>query len=104
MRWRELTRPLRMERVAIVAPAGRLRSVLLAVADAGVVELEVLSDARPARQPRRCSALARPGRTLPAPRILAVEPQEPEAYVASGRIDSAGGRGRTGADSSLGCP
>ena len=40
MRWRESVETVRMRRVAVVAPADRLRRVLVAVADAGVVEPE----------------------------------------------------------------
>jgi V/A-type H+-transporting ATPase subunit I len=77
-----------MERVAVVAPAGRLRSVLLAVADAGVVELEVLSDARPgpATEALQRARQAGADASRAAPR-LAVEPREAEAYVADARID-----------------
>jgi len=77
-----------MERVAIVAPAERLRSVLLTVGDAGVVELEVLSDVRPgpateALQRARQSG-ADPDRAAP---VLDVLPMQPDAYLAGGRID-----------------
>lgn len=40
MGWREALEPARMNRVAVVAPTDRLRTVLVAVADAGVVQLE----------------------------------------------------------------
>lgn len=38
--WRDTLKPIRMERIAIVAPSGALRDVLVRVADAGVVELD----------------------------------------------------------------
>ena len=44
MRWPEALEPARMERVAVVAPADRLRSVLVIVADAGVVQIEQVGD------------------------------------------------------------
>jgi len=44
MRWPEVLEPARMERVAVVAPTDRLRSVLIAVADAGVVQIERIGD------------------------------------------------------------
>lgn len=50
MSWRELIEPVRMDRVAIVAPARRFETVLAAVADAGVVEperIERAADASP---------------------------------------------------------
>jgi V/A-type H+-transporting ATPase subunit I len=40
MPWRERLRPVRMERVAVVAPVETLREVLARVADAGTVELD----------------------------------------------------------------
>ncbi len=46
MKWRDAVEPVRMERVAVVAPADRLDAVLRAVAQAGTVQLEgVPSDA-----------------------------------------------------------
>ena len=41
MSWREATEPVRMQRVALVAPVTALRDLLVQVADAGVVELDV---------------------------------------------------------------
>ncbi|MET7339362.1 V-type ATPase 116kDa subunit family protein [Nonomuraea sp. NPDC005650] len=46
MSWREALRPVRMERVAIVAPACSLDDVLRIVGEAGVVELATPSDAQ----------------------------------------------------------
>lgn len=40
MSWREALTPVRMERVAVVAPKARLREVLVKVADIGQVELD----------------------------------------------------------------
>ena len=40
MRWPDAVAPVRMRRVALVAPAGSLRDVLVAVADAGTVEID----------------------------------------------------------------
>ena len=39
-RWRELAEPVRMQRVALVAPADAVREVLVVVGEAGVVELD----------------------------------------------------------------
>ncbi len=44
MPWRDSLRPEPMTRVAVVAPRSRMRRVLVAVADAGTVELEEASD------------------------------------------------------------
>ena len=49
MRWREALEPARMERVAVVAPTDRLRSVLVTIADAGIVQIERVGD--PVRGP-----------------------------------------------------
>jgi V/A-type H+-transporting ATPase subunit I len=43
MRWPEALRPVRMSRIAIVAPGSRLRETLVQLADAGAVELEELA-------------------------------------------------------------
>jgi V/A-type H+-transporting ATPase subunit I len=40
MPWRDAVAPARMDRIAVVAPATRVRAVLCAVADAGIVDLE----------------------------------------------------------------
>jgi V/A-type H+/Na+-transporting ATPase subunit I len=45
MPWRETVEPVRMQRVALVAPQEQLRRVLVALADAGVMEVERVSDA-----------------------------------------------------------
>jgi V/A-type H+-transporting ATPase subunit I len=52
MPWHDAVAPARMDRIAVVAPATRVRAVLCAVADAGVVDLERDHDpvAGPARR------------------------------------------------------
>ena len=47
MRWREATEPVRMQRIAIAAPAARLRDVLVRVAAAGTVEVDRPGDHGP---------------------------------------------------------
>jgi V/A-type H+/Na+-transporting ATPase subunit I len=44
MPWRESMEPVRMRRVAVLAPSQSLRDVLVAIADRGIVELEVATD------------------------------------------------------------
>ena len=56
--WRESLVPVRMDRIAVVAPADRLRDVLLQVADAGTVEFDAAEGMAPP------AAAGRPG--LPA--------------------------------------
>ncbi len=48
MPWRERLRPVRMERVALVAPVQTLPEVLAGVADAGAVELDAAPSAETA--------------------------------------------------------
>lgn len=43
MPWRDALEPARMERIAVVAPADRLRRVLVALGSGGLVELELLA-------------------------------------------------------------
>ena len=43
MRWRELLEPVRMERIAVVAPERRVREVLLALAESRMVELQLIT-------------------------------------------------------------
>ena len=45
MPWRETVEPVRMERVALLAPTDHWRHVLVAVADSGALELDRVSDA-----------------------------------------------------------
>jgi len=44
MQWPETLEPARMQRVAVVAPTDRLRSVLVAVAESGVVQVEQVGE------------------------------------------------------------
>ncbi len=46
MRWPDVAAPVRMRRVAVVAPAWSLREVLVAVADTGAVEIDHGDDGR----------------------------------------------------------
>ena len=72
MPWRESLEPTRMQRVAVVVPATRLRELLVQVADAGPVELGACPPAgttAPAGTPpdrrRRCCGSCRAGPTWP---------------------------------------
>lgn len=47
MRWPEAIEPARMQRVAVVAPVSRLRSVLGSLSEAGAVQLELVTDVAP---------------------------------------------------------
>ncbi|MFW6205297.1 MAG: V-type ATPase 116kDa subunit family protein [Actinomycetota bacterium] len=63
MSWRDGFRPVRMQRVALVAPASALRSMLERVGDAGVVELRPLDveETRDAELDRRVSQAVQRG-------------------------------------------
>ena len=71
MRWREVGAPLRMQRVALVAPVVALRDMLVQVADSGVVEVDPADGEEPgvgtspprlSRTPPDLDELARAGR------------------------------------------
>lgn len=81
MRWPESVSPVRMRRVALVAPRDALREALVRVADAGVVEL----DEGPAQ--------AEPG---PAGRLLATQSGVPGAPRVAPRAPDLAGLVRTG--------
>jgi V/A-type H+-transporting ATPase subunit I len=74
MSWRERLQPVPMQRVALVAPVEALRTVLLRVAGAGIVELD-----EPANRDRQ------PGRA--AGPVLSPAPPDPEGWRRAGRQD-----------------
>ncbi|MGN6577894.1 MAG: hypothetical protein ACTHKG_19650, partial [Nocardioides sp.] len=76
MPWRDAGAPVRMQRVALVAPAAGLRDLLVRVADAGVVEID-----------RTSSEHAAGGADV----RLSVTPPEPGELERSGRADLAAG-------------
>jgi V/A-type H+-transporting ATPase subunit I len=51
MSWREASEPVRMHRVAVVAPASRLRDALVRTADSGAVQVDRPDDRRGAASP-----------------------------------------------------
>ncbi len=92
MRWRDALEPTRMDRVAVVAPTEQLRGVLVAVADAGVVDLERIGDPviGPAndalsRVRERLGSTTAPDATTGAPR-LAPQPPDLVALERDGRL------------------
>ncbi|TQJ86005.1 V-type ATPase 116kDa subunit family protein [Streptomyces sp. SLBN-31] len=77
--------PVRMQRVAVVAPRGALRDVLVRVADAGCLELDHPDDA-----PRGTAPAARALRALrteAAPPLLSLTPPDMPELQAAGRTD-----------------
>ncbi|MER5506531.1 V-type ATPase 116kDa subunit family protein [Streptomyces sp. NPDC002766] len=77
--------PVRMQRVAVVAPRGALRDVLVRVADAGCVELDHPDDAPHGTGPaaRALQAL----RAEAAPPLLSLSPPDLRELQAEGRAD-----------------
>ena len=104
MRWPEVLEPARMERVAVVAPTDRLRSVLVAVADAGVVQIERVGDK--ARGPaseaweRARRAQVDDGQSVP---VLELEPPDLATLEREGPARGARGGGRARGDQRKRC-
>jgi len=94
MPWSEGVQPLRMQRVAVVAPARHERDVLVRLADAGVAELdrpEVRDQtAGGAAGPATALLLQLPDTAALQPRLAATAPDLP-ALVAAGRADLVAG-------------
>jgi V/A-type H+-transporting ATPase subunit I len=86
MPWRELAQPVRMERVAVLAPTTALRDALVWVADSGLVELDKLSslEAAATEAGRRLQRVAGGGRVAPA---LAVHAPDLDALEMAGVAD-----------------
>ncbi|HMA46561.1 MAG TPA: hypothetical protein VKP11_05080, partial [Frankiaceae bacterium] len=90
MRWGKALQVVRMQRVALAAPRSRLRDLLVEVADAGTVELDLLADSAPdGHELPAVAALRRvPATAGPAPEpVLASAPPDLEELVAAGRSD-----------------
>jgi V/A-type H+-transporting ATPase subunit I len=88
MPWRDTLTPVRMERIALVAPTEALRDALARVAVAGSVELDTIP-ADAAEQGPFGAALRRratAGTTPPAPALSSGSPQL-EDWTAAGRYD-----------------
>lgn len=91
MRWRDVLRPVAMQRVALLAPESSLRDLLVAVGDSGTVELEDSralgpeATATPAAE--RLQRLASAG---VAPALAAGEP-DLDAWERAGRVDLVAG-------------
>src|SRR5512132_3590207 len=83
MPWRELAQPVRMERIALLAPTEALRDGLAGVADTGLVELDKLStvDAAATDAGRRLQRVAGGGRVAP---VLAVHAPDLDALEKAG--------------------
>ncbi len=84
MPWRESIEPVRMSRVAILAPAENLRDVLVEVAGRGTTELEVAAEAGAGPATR---TLARVALAEGAEPHLARSAPDLDALAAAGRAD-----------------
>jgi V/A-type H+/Na+-transporting ATPase subunit I len=86
MRWSESALPVRMQRVALVAPSSTLREVLARVADAAVMQID--DDDRPGGPMTRPAIETQLGTSRPAgaPLLTASAPDEAE-LARSGRFD-----------------
>ncbi|MEU6973191.1 V-type ATPase 116kDa subunit family protein [Kitasatospora aureofaciens] len=84
MRWPEAMTPVRMQRVAIVAPSAALREALLLVAEAGCTEVDRVEDALPGPAGRRLRRL----HTAPAqPAALSDTPPDLDRLEREARLD-----------------
>jgi V/A-type H+-transporting ATPase subunit I len=84
MPWRESIEPVRMSRMAILAPAGSLREVLVEVAGRGTTELEVAAEAGAGPAARSLARLSLAEGTEPR---LARSVPDLEALAGAGRVD-----------------
>ncbi|MGK4585294.1 V-type ATPase 116kDa subunit family protein [Kitasatospora sp. HPMI-4] len=84
MRWSEAVAPVRMRRVAIIAPQAVLREVLVRIAEAGCVEIDRIEEAVPGPAGRR---LQRTAAARPVPAVVAGVPPDPGELEREGRLD-----------------
>ena len=87
MPWRESMQPVRMSRVAVLAPRDRLRDVLVEIADQGTVELEVATEAEVSRADRILQQSAREETAA----TLTRAPADLDDLVRAGRLDLVAG-------------
>jgi V/A-type H+-transporting ATPase subunit I len=76
--------PVRMRRVALLAPSESLREVLVEVAGRGVVELETVSDLEVGEASRLLQQARAAGDAAP---VIAAEPPDLHAAASAGRVD-----------------
>lgn len=86
MPWPEAMAPVRMERIALLAPSDKLRDVLVFVADAGVVQFDAVGLHEDSTVSEAAQRLQRLGSTHPTPMLSAVAPDLQELEHA-GRAD-----------------
>ena len=86
MSWREPAGPVRMQRIAVVAPQEELRAALVRVADAGTVELDPPAEGSRAAHGEVGLRLTRLAAAPPMPR-LAAGPPDLDELERAGRAD-----------------
>ena len=88
MPWLDAAMPLRMARIAVVAPTGSLRDLLVGVADAGMMQIEETGQEAGALGPSaRLLASVRPeGPAAPTP-VLSLTAPDPDQLARAGRFD-----------------
>lgn len=85
MRWSDALAPVRMQRVAVVAPQAGLRATLVRLADAGCVEIDLVDpDAATGRGPAARRLRRRPVGNVPP--ALAATPPDLDAWERSGEV------------------
>ena len=93
MPWPEAMAPVRMERIAVLAPSDTLRDALVLVADAGVVQFDAVGPQDDSAVSEAAQRLQRFGSTHPTPMLSAVAPDLEELEHA-GRADLLAGEAR----------
>ena len=91
MGWPDTLAPARMERIAVVSPVSRVRSVLVAVAAAGTVEPERLDNTSPGPATHALQRFSRGARAPSSQPVLIVEPADVASLADRGDIDGLAG-------------
>jgi V/A-type H+-transporting ATPase subunit I len=86
MRWRERVEPVRMQRVAVVAPTAALRDVLVGVAAAGTVEVDRATAEGGEQVGEQATALRESRAQRPDP-VLSTGPPDLDAWEEEQRFD-----------------
>jgi V/A-type H+-transporting ATPase subunit I len=91
MAWHDVLAPARMERIAVVSPVSRVRSVLVAVAAEGTVEPERLDHAPPGPAGLALQRIQRGSRGRALSPVVGAEPADVASLVGRGDLDSLAG-------------
>lgn len=86
MPWPEAIAPVRMERIALLAPSDTLRDALVRVADAGVVQFDDVGARDDSAASEAVQRLQRLGSIYPTP-VLSAVAQDLEELERAGRAD-----------------